>query len=136
MTAVDTNILIYAWDPGDPAKYSIANNLVNSIVDGVLVWQVAVEFLSASRKLASIGFDLSAAFAELRDMRTIWSTSMPSMNVLNRAEDLINRFSLSTWDALVIAASLEAGATRLYSEDFDAYTNIDGMEIVNPFATP
>jgi predicted nucleic acid-binding protein len=31
---------------------------------------------------------------------------------------------------------LEAGAHRLYSEDFDAYPNIDGMDIINPFATP
>jgi predicted nucleic acid-binding protein len=37
---------------------------------------------------------------------------------------------------LVIAGSLEAGAQTLYSEDFDAYPNIDGMDIINPFAAP
>jgi predicted nucleic acid-binding protein len=26
----------------------------------------------------------------------------------------------------------EAGVVRLYSEDFDAYPRVDGLEIVNP----
>ena len=136
MNAVDTNIIIYAWDPRDPAKQSIANDLLDTIVDGVLLWQVAVEFLAASRKLASFGFDLKAAFDELRDMQGIWMTAIPNLNVLNRAKDLLSRFSLSFWDALLIGAALEAGIDRLYTEDFSAYPNIDGMEIVNPFATP
>jgi len=46
---------------------------------------------------------------------------------------LLARYSLSFWDALIIAACLEADVTRLYSEDFDAYPRIDGLEIVNPF---
>ncbi|HQH37328.1 MAG TPA: PIN domain-containing protein [Anaerolineae bacterium] len=50
------------------------------------------------------------------------------------AEDLLRRYSLSFWDAMVIAACLAGGITRLYSEDFDAYPSIDGLEGLNPFA--
>lgn len=134
MIALDTNVLIYAWDPRDPTKRQIANDLLDAITDGVLLWQVAVEFLAASRKLVPFGFSLTEAFKEVRDMRAIWTVAVPNQNILNRAEDLISRFSLSFWDALVIAGSLEAGVDQLYSEDFDAYPNIDGMDIVNPFA--
>ncbi|WP_146003501.1 PIN domain-containing protein [Fischerella thermalis] len=51
MNAVDTNILIYVSDPRDPAKQTMAASLVSSLTDGVLIWQVACEYLAASRKL-------------------------------------------------------------------------------------
>jgi predicted nucleic acid-binding protein len=35
---------------------------------------------------------------------------------------------------MIIAACMEGGVTRLYSEDFDAYSRVDGLEIVNPFS--
>jgi predicted nucleic acid-binding protein len=35
---------------------------------------------------------------------------------------------------MIIAACVEGGVTRLYSEDFDAYPQVDGLEIVNPFS--
>jgi predicted nucleic acid-binding protein len=53
-------------------------------------------------------------------------------NVINRAEDLISRFSLSHWDSMVVAAYLEANVQTLYTEDF-GYISIDGLKIVNPF---
>ncbi|WP_252263399.1 hypothetical protein [Paracidobacterium acidisoli] len=37
------------------------------------------------------------------------------------------------YDALVIAAALEAGCTTLYSEDMQDGQKIDGLTIRNPF---
>jgi len=51
MNAVDTNILIYVNDPRDAIKQGIASSLIASMTDGVLLWQVACEYLAASRKL-------------------------------------------------------------------------------------
>jgi predicted nucleic acid-binding protein len=136
MNAVDTNILVYAQDPRDPDKQAVARELIDDLEDGILLWQVACEFLAASRKLIPVGYTLDDAFEELRVIRSMWTFKLPHPAVMDRAEDLISRFSLSTWDALLIAASLEAGAQKLYSEDFTGYPNIDGMDIVNPFATP
>jgi predicted nucleic acid-binding protein len=136
MNAVDTNVLIYAQDPREPDKQAVARELIDDLEDGILLWQVACEFLAASRKLIPVGYTLDDAFEELRQMRSMWTFRFPSPAVLDRAENLISRFSLSTWDALLISASLEAGAKKLYSEDFTAYPNIDGMDIINPFATP
>src|SRR5688572_18837044 len=56
MIAVDTNVLIYACDQAEPRRQKIALDLVINSTDGVLLWQVACEFLSASRKLAKQGF--------------------------------------------------------------------------------
>ncbi len=34
---------------------------------------------------------------------------------------------------MIIAACLEANVTRLYTEDFDAYAQVNGLKIMNPF---
>ena len=135
MNAVDTNVLIYAHDPRDPVKQAVARDLINDMEDGTLLWQVACEFLAASRKLVVVEFSLDLAFDEIKKFRSIWTFQIPNAAVFDRLENLRSRFSLSTWDSLLIAAGLEAGIDRLYTEDFSAYPNIDGMEIVNPFAT-
>ncbi len=51
MIAVDTNVLIYACDQADPRRQTVALDLVTNARDGVLLCQVACEFISASRKL-------------------------------------------------------------------------------------
>ncbi|HVG18349.1 MAG TPA: hypothetical protein VNI02_04800, partial [Blastocatellia bacterium] len=50
MNAVDTNILIYARDSRDPIKRAKASVLLQSLTDGVLLWQVSCEYMAASRK--------------------------------------------------------------------------------------
>ena len=58
MIAVDTNVLIYACDQADPRRQKVALDLITNAQDGVLLWQVACEFLSASRKLEQAGIHL------------------------------------------------------------------------------
>ena len=136
MNAVDTNILIYARDPRDVHKQTTAIALLSSMIDGVLLWQVACEYVAASRKLEQYGYDRSQVIADLADMRGAWQTLLPSWAVLDRALRLLTKYRLSFWDATLIAACLEAGVSRLYSEDFDKSAQAEGLEIVNPFAKP
>jgi predicted nucleic acid-binding protein len=134
MNAVDTNVLLYVHDPRDPDKQITAAALLQSLTDGVLLWQVACEYLAASRKLEPFGYSRDQAWQDIRDLRRVWTTVLPGWGVLAVAERLLSAYSLSFWDALIIAACLEGGVTRLYSEDFDAYPRVDGLEIVNPFS--
>ena len=47
MIAIDTNVLIYACDQTDPRRQNIALDLIANAQDGVLLSQVACEFLAA-----------------------------------------------------------------------------------------
>jgi len=132
MNAVDTNILLYVHDPRDPVKQARAASFVQSLTEGALLWQVACEYLAASRKLEPLGYDRSQAWQDLHDLRQVWTTLLPSWSVLDRAQNLLGSYSLSYWDAMIMAACLEGGVARLYSEDFDAYPRVDGLEIINP----
>lgn len=130
MNAVDTNILVYADDFRDPQKSLIANTLVDSLENGVLFWQVACEYLNVMRRL-QLSKD---AWDRIRYLRGIWTFLEPQEVILDIAEDRLSHYSLSFWDSLIVASCLHYGVERLYTEDFDAYPRIDGLEIVNPFA--
>jgi predicted nucleic acid-binding protein len=65
MNAVDTNILIYSHDPRDPAKRATAISLLGSLTDPVLLWQVAVEYLAACRKLEPHGYSLAQGWQDI-----------------------------------------------------------------------
>ena len=56
MTAIDTNVLIYGCDHSVVEKQRVARQVVADSVGGVLLWQVACEFIAASRKLEGQGF--------------------------------------------------------------------------------
>jgi predicted nucleic acid-binding protein len=134
MNAVDTNILIYAHDPRDPRKQSIAVSLIESLTDVALLWQVACEYISASRKLEPFGYSWAQAWQDVQELRLVWDAVLPSWEVADRAQRLLDRYGLSFWDAMIVAACLEAGVTKMYSEDSFGQDNIDGLELVNPFA--
>lgn len=132
MNAIDTNILIYVNDPRDPIKQAVATSLVSDLTNGVLLWQVACEYLAASRKLESLGYDRAQAYQYIRDLQQVWYTALPTWSVIDRAENLMSRFSLSHWDSMIIAACLEANIQTMYTEDL-GYSCIDELEIINPF---
>jgi predicted nucleic acid-binding protein len=134
MNAVDTNVLLYVHDPRDITKQQRAVELLNALgPDVILLWQVACEYINASRKLQAFGLDYVSAMQNVRDLQLIWHFALPTSGVLERAVKLISAYSLSFWDAMIIAAAAEAGATRLYSEDLSMYPSIDGVQLVNPF---
>ena len=134
MNAVDTNILIYVHDRRNARKQEIAESLVRTLPQGVLLWQVACEYISASRKLEPFGYNKEKAWQDIHKLRELWVTQLPTWEMFERTEHLLTRYSLSSWDAFILAACLEAGVTRLYSEDFDASAQAEGLEILNPFA--
>jgi predicted nucleic acid-binding protein len=134
MIAADTNILIYACDQADPRRQTIALDLITNSSDGVLLWQVACEFLSASRKLAKQGFTATHAWSRLAEFRDLMPLVLPTDTNLVRAKELHLTRQMPLWDALILAACVEAGVKTLYSEDLPGFDDFEGTRVVNPFA--
>ena len=133
MTAIDTNVLIYACDNADPVKQQRALQVIEDTNDGVLLWQVACEFGSASRKLAKQGFTPLDSWARLAEFREVFPLILPSAGVLAAAAELQIKRKVSYWDALIIAACLDSGADRLLTEDIPSSMGFGPLSIVNPF---
>lgn len=47
-----------------------------------------------------------------------------------------HRFQLSYWDAAIIAAANNLGASVLYSEDLNHGQDYGGVKVINPFLPP
>ena len=74
MIVLDTNVLIYACDRSDPRRQQTALQVIERASDGVLLWQVACEFVAASRKLSAQGFTASHAWGRLAEFLAVRSS--------------------------------------------------------------
>lgn len=128
MNAVDTNILLYACDRSDMRKNAIAKRVVRQAEGGVLLWQVAVEFIAACRRLEYRGFTPEMAWARLRRFARAFRLVTPDRETLTRAQHFHLDQQWSFWDALIVAACMEAGVNRLYSEDLPAVRRPKGSK--------
>src|ERR1039458_10359564 len=131
MTAHDTNVLIYACDRSDPFRQRKALDLIESSTDGVLLWQVACEFVAASRKLKAQGFGAEQAWGRLAEFLDLFPLVLPTAGTLARAETLTREHGISFWDAMILGACLEAGVDTFYSEDEPGLPTIGPLRILN-----
>jgi predicted nucleic acid-binding protein len=138
MNAVDTNVFLYSLDINEPAKQAKAKALLARFVGApagtVTLWQVAGELLNGLRRWQNAG-KVSAPDVQthFHDLLVLFPLVVPSPAAFPTYFDLFARFSLSHWDAMLLAACKVAGVTTLYSEDMQAGMNYDGVSIVNPF---
>ena len=139
MNAIDTNVVAYLFDSTAPDKQVHAQQLLDGLVlkpsETVWLWQVAVEFLACLRKASAKGeLAPERVPVEFHEIMQLFSLKFPTAQVLDRGFALYERYSLSHWDSLLVAACQEAGVSRLYSEDMQHGADYDGVVIVNPFA--
>jgi len=134
-TFVDANVLIYAHDVDSKSKHATAKNILRELWTertGVLSMQVLQEFyVNVTRKIRS---PLPRDSARLVvTSYSIWcmETTPAELSLAFRIED---ESRIGFWDALIVAAAVKSGATRLLSEDLNPGQKIAGLRIENPFA--
>jgi predicted nucleic acid-binding protein len=133
MNAVDTNVLIYACDSRDEAKQELALRLIEKTPSCVMLWQVACEFIAASRKLAPWGFTAEQAWDRLSEFVELLPLVPPSPAALRIARELHTDRQVAFWDAVLVAGCIQSGVRTLYSEDLPA-ARIPNLQVLNPFA--
>jgi predicted nucleic acid-binding protein len=133
MTGFDTNILIYSCDHADTRRQQRALELLASAPDGVLLWQVASEFVAASRKLASQGFTPSHAWARLHEFMDVLPLILPSPKVIGYAQALHVDQGFSFWDAMIVGACWPAPCRRPDERDIpvEAWVQLPGPAALN-----
>ena len=71
--------------------------------------------------------------AALEDL-ACWPVTVIDYALIRAAVKLSVEAKLSFWDALVVVAAAQSGASVLYSEDMNDGREILGVRICNPFA--
>ncbi len=130
---LDTNILVYAYDVDAGEKRAIALGLVergwldrgSSAVSVQVLQELYVNLLRKGRT-----HDEAAVILE--DL-SLWPVVENTLPMLRTALEVKERWQTSLWDALIIAAAREAGATILISEDLNHGQDYGGVRIQNPF---
>ncbi len=133
-TFVDTNILIYAHDVDAEQKHETAKSVLRELWSersGALSVQVLQEFyVNVTRKI-SRPLSKQAARAVV-NAYAIWCVETVPGDVA-AAFSIEDESRIGFWDALIVAAALKIGATRILSEDLNPRQRIAGIRIENPF---
>ncbi|HXE06438.1 MAG TPA: PIN domain-containing protein [Acidobacteriaceae bacterium] len=126
----DTNILIYAVSQND-SRAEIAEELLSR--GGIISVQVLNEFAAtASRKLNMSWGKIAEA---LGAFRALSKPVMPlTVELHDTALEVAARYGYHIYDALIVAAAIEAGCDVVFSEDMQEGQRIGKLTIRNPFA--
>jgi len=125
----DTNVLIYAFAQNDPRGDEAESLLAGG---GLVSVQILNEFVAvAVRKLGMPWDDVLEALAAIR---TLCPSPLPlTVDTHEAALRIAKQYGYRIYDALVVAAALEAGCDTLYSEDMHHGQVIETLTIRNPF---
>jgi predicted nucleic acid-binding protein len=136
LSFIDTNVLVHAFDKSSSSKKRIAERLMNELMeeDRLRVsTQVLQElFVTLTRKVSQRCL-IEEALAVLEDL-TAWPLMVVDYAAIRAAVGLADQDKLSFWDAPVVVAAARAGASVLYTEDFNDGQEILGVRVTNPFA--
>ena len=125
----DTNVLIYLAS-GDAAKADRAEALL--AVGGAISVQVLNELANVARRKMRLSWPETRGFLDtLRGLLTVQPLTVETHETGLR---LAERYGFSTYDAMIVAAALEAGCDRLWSEDMQHGQVLEErLRIADPF---
>ena len=136
---VDTNVLVYRYDPRFPEKQKRATELLRRGIseDSVRVpHQALLEFVAATTRPLRNGARLLSpedARREAEEMLTQFRVVYPNEEIFRTALRGAATYGLSWFDAHVWAYAEFYGLDELISEDFQHDRQYGTVRVVNPF---
>lgn len=130
---VDTSVLIYAVDEADEEKHAAARIWRAELWRsgrGRVSFQVLQEFYA--KVVQKWPGSREQARAEARDLLA-WQPVTVDAALLELGWKIQDRFQLSFWDALIVAAAKASSSRYLLTEDLQPGQEFDGVLVVHPF---
>ena len=125
----DTNTLLYLLSSDNKKADWVSQNLQQHNVISV---QVLNEFTSASLRKIKISNTELDEFLDL--FTSTFNVRSLDIDTFETGLMISRRYGYQHYDSMIIAAALQAGCERLYSEDMQHRQVIDKrLQIVNPF---
>lgn len=130
---VDTNVFLYAMDASDPLKQRAASRWRDELWksrSGRTSFQVLHEFyVQATQKWPKA---VDATRAEIRDL-LVWDPVALGNGTLLESWKIQERYHLSFWDSLIVAAAKASSSRFLLTEDLQHGQDLYGVTVTNPF---
>ena len=133
---LDTNVFLYLYSQQNPAKHAQAKLLINELSreQNLLVsTQVIQEFYSAGSQRLKLQRDLLVqAVSRMLKFPIVINGPDEIRSALSNEQ----RYQISFWDALILAAAESGGAGVLYTEDLNHGQFYGSVLVQNPFTSP
>lgn len=136
---VDTNILCYSLDSGEPEKQAMASTLLsrcwNSEIDLAVSVQNLAEFSVVMTEKAKNPVPDEIISRFIRNIHSFerWVVISYGPETIMDAVSLRRTYSLHFRDSLLVATMKENGIDTIYSED-SHFQKIPFLTVINPFA--
>jgi predicted nucleic acid-binding protein len=131
---VDTNVLAYRLDGGEPEKRRIARARMHEPHTFIVSTQVLLELYSVLTSRFEPALTPAQARSVLDEVVTL-PVVPADADLVMRATLTARGRRLSIWDAMIVEAAAEAGCDELWSEDLSGVGELRGVRVVNPFAS-
>lgn len=133
----DTNVLVYAISDNEPEKQAQARVLLTAAIEnntGTISAQVLGEFFTISISPRRVQPPLTPAEARsVIEQVSVLSVVALDLELVRRAVHTSQRYQISYWDSLIIAAAERAGCARVFTEDLNSGQTYHGIVAINPF---
>jgi predicted nucleic acid-binding protein len=132
----DSNVFIYAYDVRDRRKQAVAVDILGQARnEGTLVisYQVIQEFFNFALRRAAVKMLHTDAERMLTEVFRPLHIVAPSLLLVSEAIRVQERFRLSWYDSLIVAAAQHAGCSALYSEGLQHGQQFGTMTVKDPF---
>ena len=133
---LDTNVFVYQLERLDTRKAAISENLIRrGIEEGTacISFQVVQECLNTALRKAEIPLTEANLRGYLESVLRPLVRVQSSLLLYHSSLEIHARYGFSYYDSLIVAAALEAGCTRLYTEDLQHGQQIQQLTIIDPF---
>jgi predicted nucleic acid-binding protein len=135
---VDTNVMVYCYDPADSRKRGLARDLLRRGAEaGVLrvPHQAMVEFVNAVTKHRAAGPFLSQeeAWRQAEDLLHEFPVLYPNEQVFRIAIMGMAAYRFAWYDAHLWAYAEHYGLSEILSEDFEHGRRYGMVRVRNPF---
>lgn len=135
---VDTNILLYAYDRGEPEKQSQSIAVLDELAAhriGVLTPQILAEFfVNATRKLDP-PMTVQEGYERIQNYLLSWEIQDMTGPIVLEAVRGVRMYKMAYWDAQIWATARLHQIPVIFTEDFNIGSVIEGVSFVNPLAS-
>jgi predicted nucleic acid-binding protein len=133
---IDTNILVYIYDPLDTTKQekaiAVTDNLIRS-GKAVISTQVMGEFFIATTRTRRLLLTPAEALGRMRNyLAACYVVDITRLITLEAIRG-VETHHFQFWDAQIWATARLNQIEEIYSEDFASGSMVEGVRFTNPF---
>ncbi|BAZ28772.1 hypothetical protein NIES4074_12060 [Cylindrospermum sp. NIES-4074] len=133
---LDTNILVYIYDPLDTAKQEQAIAVVDRLIrsgKAVISTQVIGEFFMATTRTRRLLLTPAEALVRMHNYLAVCHVVDVTRLISLEAIRGVETHHFGFWDAQIWATARLNQIEEVYSEDFASSATVEGVKFTNPF---